>query len=740
MRKLILPLLFLLLGSKVTAQETIKWASEVMFVTSETSHLQYAASQVLHGPNVYPSGGESPNAWRPARPDGDEYIVIRFDEPIRAQQIAIAETENPGAVSKVFAYDSLDNEYLLFDLTPRPIPLESRLLNLFFEKTPYRVSYIRIDLASASVPGFNSIDAIGLSTSNIPISVLIELAANVNNNLSTEKLSENVNSDYREIGPLLSPDGKTLYFSRANHPENLGGIDDNSDIWYSELDEETQEWLPAQNMGPPLNTTGPNWIESITQDGEEVVLLLGNTYEKRGRMGVGVSMTRSKGPGKWEKPETQFIENDYNYSDNVDYYMSRDTEVLISSVERDETNGDQDLYVSFKNHESGSWSEPLNLGPVINSADREYAPFLDKDNETLYFSSKGFRGYGDADIFVSKRLDESWTNWSQPENMGRGVNGPDEDTYFNIPASGSHAYFTRGVANENTDVYRFRIDELFIEPGQEQPVIAAVVEPIVEEPVIVAVVPIVEEEPVAVVEEPEPVVAVEPEPEPIIVAAAVPVVVVAPVVVPEEEVVITIKGQVFNSETNATMSCKIVVERLPDGVKIGETYTDDAGLFEFKVRPGARYGFMADKDGFLAKNENVDLNDVTESMSLVTDLYLNPIRKGAHVVMNNIFFEFDQSDLKTASYSELERILDLLNAGNISKIEIGGYSDSIGDDDYNTRLSQRRANSVYKYFINHGIESDRMISVGYGEADPIASNNTVENRKLNRRVEFKILE
>lgn len=699
----------MILSSTAWAQETVQWASEVMFVTSELTALQYAASQALHSPNIYPSGGESPNAWRPAQTDGQEYIVVKFAEPIRAQQIAIAETENPGAVSKVYAYDSLDNEYLLFDLNARPIPLQSRLLNLFFEKTPYRIAYIRVDLNCAAVPGYNAIDAIGLSTSNIPISVLIELAANVNNNLSTEKLSSNVNSEYAELGPLLSPDGKRLYFSRTSHPDNVGGMDDYSDIWYSELDEETQEWLPAKNIGGPLNTPGSNYICSITQVGDEVILLLGNRYEKRGRMGEGISMSRSDGSGKWSKPVNLDIDNPYNYSDKADFYMSQDTEIIIMSMERDDTNGDRDLYVSFKrNGDETKWSEPLNLGPVINSADEEYAPFLDKDNQTLYFTSRGFRGYGGADIFVSKRLDDTWLNWSKPENMGSGVNGPLDDTYFNIPSSGSHAYFTRGSEDENTDVYRFRIEELFVEPGKE------------EEP----------EELIAVVEE-------EPEVDTVSAVAVAPIV---PEPTPITEIFVTIKGQVMNDKTKNSIPSLVIVERLPDGVKVGETYTDANGIFEFKVRSGARYGFMAEKDGFLSKNENVDLNEVTESSTIIQDLSLNPIETGAAVVVNNIFFDFDQAELKTASYSELKRILGMLQSGKIGKIEISGHTDSIGDKVYNEQLSKLRANAVYDYFKANGIDANRMTTIGYGESKPVDSNDTAEGRKKNRRVEFKILE
>ena len=676
--------------SVVFAQETVQWASTVMYVTSETSPLQYSAAQALHKPNVLPKGGENPNAWRPRKADGQEYIVVAFENPIKAKQIAIAESENPGAITKVFAYDEQDNEYLLFDLTPRAIPLESRLLNLFFEETDYAISYVRVDLDGTAVEGFNSIDAIGISVSNIPISVLIELASHVNHTVDVEQLSPNVNSPYVEHSPLLAPDGKTLYFSRKFHPDNVGGVDDGEDIWYSELDEATGEWLPAKNLGPPLNTPGPNFISSITEDGEDIILLLGNQYGKKGRMSQGISMSRQKPDGKWEKPTNLLVENDYNYSEKADYYMSSNSEFILMSTERDDTYGDRDLYVSFSDGKNG-WTEPMNLGADINTGDVENAPFLDKDNETLYFSSSGYSGYGGADIYVSKRLDDTWTKWSAPENLGPGINGSTDDVYFNIPSSGTHAYFTKGDADENTDIFKFKIDEFFIDE-------ADTIDVAVDTTQVIAV--------------------VEP-----------------------EDIFVTIQGKVLNSKTKEPIATKILVERLPDGADIGTTNSEEgSGAYTFKVRAGARYGFLAEADGFLSVNENVDLNDVSVASEINRNLMLTPIEKGVDIVINNIFFDFDKSVLKTASYPELERILQYLKGGSIQKIEISGHTDATGDETYNQRLSERRAKAVYNYFKSNKIIEARMVYVGHGESKPVASNDTKENRGKNRRVEFKILD
>ena len=114
-RILVVLISFIGIQTSIIAQDSIQWASKVMFVTSESGPLQYSAEQTLHKPNAYPKGGANPNAWRPLKPNKDEYIVVQFDEPTMAQQIAIAETENPGAITKVYAYDVDDNEFELSD-------------------------------------------------------------------------------------------------------------------------------------------------------------------------------------------------------------------------------------------------------------------------------------------------------------------------------------------------------------------------------------------------------------------------------------------------------------------------------------------------------------------------------------------------------------------------------------------------------------------------------------------------
>jgi len=174
-----------------------------------------------------------------------------------------------------------------------------------------------------------------------------------------------------------------------------------------------------------------------------------------GKMLAGVSIS-TRVNGEWGTPKPLNIVNDYNLAQKANYFLADNRQTLLMSVERDDSFGDRDLYVSFIKADS-SWTEPLNLGDVVNTAGEESAPFLASDDKTLYFSSNGFSGYGGSDIFVSRRLDDTWTNWSEPENLGPELNSPLEDLFFNIPASSEYAYYSRGVSEANTDIFRIKL-------------------------------------------------------------------------------------------------------------------------------------------------------------------------------------------------------------------------------------------------------------------------------------------
>jgi outer membrane protein OmpA-like peptidoglycan-associated protein len=428
----------------------------VLEFSSELTPVQYSAEQILGKPNVLPAGGQNPNAWTPDKPKQKEFIKLGYDHPIQVQQIAIAESYNPSGLYRVLLYDEAGTEHVARTLNPIAVPLQGRMLNVFVEKTTYKVSAVKLEFDGAALPEYFSIDAVAITDSHYPIIADIIRPELLAAGIVVEKLDASVNSDVSEMNPMLSPDGKTLYFSRQNHPGNVGGVKDKEDIWYSELGADGK-WSLARNMGPEFNNEHPNFINAITSptpDGKTVLLVLGNKYLDNGKMLAGVSVSNNMN-GKWTKPKALNITNDYNFNEKANYFLSNSRKALIMSVEREDSRGGRDLYVSFMGDDS-VWTEPKNLGSTLNTAGEETAPFIASDDQTMYFSSNGFSGYGGSDVYMTKRLDDTYTNWSEPKNMGPDINSKGEDLFFNIPSTSEFAYYSRGVA-DNTDIYRARL-------------------------------------------------------------------------------------------------------------------------------------------------------------------------------------------------------------------------------------------------------------------------------------------
>ena len=437
--------------------QSVQWASKVIQFSSELTSIQYSAKQALGKPNVLPAGGQNPNAWTPDKPKRSEFIKLGYATPMQIRQIAIAESFNPGALYKVYVYDESGKEYLIYSFIPEAKPIQSRMLNVFMAKTPYKVAAIKLEYDGKAVPDYFSIDAVAITDSNYPIIADIVKPELLASGLDIERLDKNVNSEYNDYNALISPDGKTMYFSRQNHPDNIGGIKDREDIWYSELGPDGK-WQLAKNAGPTINNAYPNFVNAVTNatpDGQAVLLVLGNQYKDNGTMTAGVSVSNNIG-GKWTKPKSMEIKNNYNYSDKAHYFLSNTQKVMLMSVDREDTHGGRDLYVSFAQNDS-TWSEPLNLGQVVNTSGDDGTPFLASDDKTLYYSSNGFSGYGGQDIYVTKRLDDTWTNWSEPQNMGPEINSKNDDMFFNIPSTSEFAYFSRAVTPENFDIFRVKM-------------------------------------------------------------------------------------------------------------------------------------------------------------------------------------------------------------------------------------------------------------------------------------------
>ena len=145
-------------------------------------------------------------------------------------------------------------------------------------------------------------------------------------------------------------------------------------------------------------------------------------------------------------------------------------------------------------------------------------------------------------------------------------------------------------------------------------------------------------------------------------------------------------------------------------------------------------GYLFYSDNFSLKSESLG------SEPFLMDVPLQPIEKGANIVLKNIFFETGSYGLKPQSMVELKKVVAFMNENSTVKVEIGGHTDNVGDDSSNQLLSENRAKSVFEYLVDQKVSEERLSYKGYGEAQPIRSNNDAKGRARNRRTEFKILE
>jgi outer membrane protein OmpA-like peptidoglycan-associated protein len=475
-------------------------------------------------------------------------------------------------------------------------------------------------------------------------------------------LGEAINSKINDSAPLISPDGSILFFSREQQGTH------NSDIWSSSRMADGT-WSKAVSIGAPLNNKVFNSVISCSPDNKSLLLL--NTYAADGNYkGCCFSISHFNGTS-WSVPRDASIEHLNSYGKWLDASLSADNRTLLLSIERPGTLGYNDLYVSFPSAD-GKWQEPVTLGPTINTVFNEASPFLAADNKTLYFCSTGYPGYGNQDIFMSKRLDDSWTNWSPPINLGTSINSEGFDAFFSIAANDSMAYLVsnaHGVGG--TDIFSLTL------PPSLRP-----------------------------------------------------------------EKVCFLSGKIIDSKTLRPLQAHLEYRSLRQENVKGEGLSElSTGNFQFILPAKDSYYISAEKKGYYAQADSVAFSS-EDKQALKKELLikLDALVIGETLPIRQLYFEKTKAVFLSTSLPALENLYQLMVQNHQMKIKIIGHTDNIGNEVLNQELSIQRADAVAAYLQGKGIDKSRMSTVGYGGSKPIADNSKEETRRLNRRVEFIVLE
>jgi len=433
---------FLFISQVAIAQQDVRWACKILETNEKHRGQTYAPENVLGVPEVYPAFGaqENPNSWvvggnSQGYKSDNVFLKVAFCDPIIAEQIVIIESYNPGSISSVTIFEKSGKATKVYTARSKALTEKSRVLSIPIKATASPVVALLITASNIQSSGWNFIDAIGVASTKEAVNLKINLSSDATLIGNSQPLSDAINSPSLETYPIISSDGNILYFARVGDPNNI----DNpatTDIWYS-TKLSNGSWSKAQNIGRPLNNSAHNFVSSITSDVN--TLLIANTYNANGTSaGDGVSLSNYKQTG-WEVPQRLIIDGFTNTNAFVSYFLAADGKTMLMSIEMPNSYGDLDIYVSFIKADK-TWTRPLNIGKTINTFQAEATPYLASDGKTLYFASQGHLGYGSYDIFMTKRLDDTWLNWSVPINLGPKVNSIYADLSFSIPASGDVAY------------------------------------------------------------------------------------------------------------------------------------------------------------------------------------------------------------------------------------------------------------------------------------------------------------
>jgi len=476
----------------------------------------------------------------------------------------------------------------------------------------------------------------------------------------------NLNSISNDYTPQVNPLGTRLYFTSVRR----GGFDfmaDSSkvndfgeDVYVSNLIDD--KWSTPGVLPAPINSSKADFGSAFTSDGQTMVYVRCSDKESVGSCDLYI--TNLDGT-VWSEPVNMGNVVNSEEWESQPTINSDGTRIIFSST-RAGGYGGSDLYMVEKNH-LGDWGIPQNLGSIVNTPLNETSPYIASDNKTLYYASDGHPGFGGSDVFYTL-FDNG--KWSIPINLGAPLNSPGEDKDFSISAHGMGYFASSRLDENNYDIFQIELPE-YLRPKPS----------------------------------------------------------------------VVVQGIVSNSETSAPLDALVLVEDLETGELIAINKSNSTTGDYLVVLPvGRNYSVSATRDGYFFYSQSFELPKDTTYQEIKKDILLEPIKKGTKVVLNNIFFETGKAELKPISYVELNKAVKLLEDNATMVVEIGGHTDSRGSDAANLSLSQARAKSVQSYLELAGIESSRLRSKGYGETVPIADNETAEGRTANRRTEFVIVE
>ena len=532
----------------------------------------------------------------------------------------------------------------------------------------------------------------------------------VNNarNFKITNLGSAVNSSSKDYAPVLNADETVLIFTSRRAEDNLNEnvFDDNfyyEDIFISKKVD--GQWSKAKNIGESINNLYFDSNLALSADGKQLY------FYKDGDNGDGnIFLSELQKDDTWSEPEPLSNNINSSYTENS-LSISPDGNTLYFTSDRPGSYGGYDIYRCEKDRR-GEWGKVTNLGQVVNTPYNEEGVFIGHDGKTLYFSSRGHKGMGGYDIFKST-YDEAEQTWGEPVNLGYPINTPDDDVYFVTTKDETTGYYAT-VRNDGLgylDIYKVEVPDLTadMEKMDKQGKNAIVGSDSLGRGRDIKSVESAEKPTIGDVASMKPV-----------------------------QLLLKVDDASSGQAMNATVSLK----DMGDGRTVAAENVE-TGIYRFDIfnEQPAEYVLAVQKDGYIYKSVQVSVPGATrESQEFRRKVSLSPTTADYRMVLDFVYFDFNSANLREESYDELERLKQFVLSGSGTSVEIAGHTDNIGAKAYNQQLSQDRAQAIVNYLVEQGVTVDQLIAKGYGEDDPIATNDDEkEGRELNRRVEMRVL-
>ena len=491
-----------------------------------------------------------------------------------------------------------------------------------------------------------------------------------------------VSTERSEYLPYISPDEQLFFYCRTMPDDNQQKV-----AWTT--DKEKEVFMQSKRGKDGIFDSGTPMPDPFNQSSNEggATVTIDNKYlyyaktssEGGAQPNTDIYFTTNIG-GSWDKIQKLPGVNDPIYWDSQPT-VSADGNMIIFTSNRPGGYGKLDLYYTIKDPVTKKWSTPKNMGPKINTSENEKTPFLHSDSETLYFSSDGHFGFGQGDIFYTRR--DVKGAWSKPENIGSPINGPDDDAGFFVSTNGKLGYFcsysnegkVRGLGMGKYDLFQF---DLYKEAR------------------------------------PDSVVFIKGE----------------------------IKKETAEPLTNFTVEIKNMKTHEKTLAVVDSTTGEYMAAVNLKKSGKEDLMITANAEDHAFTAELIKIKDDVsfEKPPIVEPMEIKKAEQGKSFVINHIYYATGAADLYPQSYPILDEFAEFLVNHPTMKVEIQGHTDNVGGAAENTKLSQQRANKTMEYLVSKGVNKDNISAKGYGPTKPIADNKTIEGKAKNRRTEFMILE